>query len=274
MARQEHVHIITAGENIHAAYTAAIRDLADITHTYVFADTELYTNSARDDERTKAYKTAARDAANKVKSVSLSLKIPASLIYIDPPASGSVIKAILKIKKEHPDARYSFNLSAGSKDLSMALFTISLWLEGDAYYAFSERKGDAAPVKMAIPKNPARDMWANPNYMKILSFLGHTPGEKEATPRVLPRQYIFTQLESFYVPVRKKGVKTVTSPTKTDLFTGKRAIIPVLSQGTLTNLLSAMTAYGLIREAAGPGGNRKEKCYAITPVGELALKFS
>jgi len=272
MAREEHIHIITAGENIHAAYTAAIRDLADITHTYVFADTELYTNSARDDERTKAYKTAARDAANKVKSVCLSLKIPASLIYIDPPAFGSVIKAILKIRKEHPDAKYSFNLSAGSKDLSMALFAISLWLEGDAYYAFSDRTGDAAPVKMAIPKIPARDMWANPNYIKILAILDPAPGEKEPTP--LPRQYIFTQLESFYMPVRKKGVKTVTSPTKTDLFTGKRAVIPVLSQGTFSNLLSAMIAYNLIREAAVPDGNRKEKYYAITPGGELALKFS
>jgi hypothetical protein len=121
MARQEHVHIISAGENIHKTYPAAIRDLQDISHTFVFADTEIYTNSA------------------------------------------------------------------GSKDLSMALFLISFWLEGDAYYAFGDRKGEGTPLKLAVPKVPARDVWANQNYMKILSVLGSTPGVKEPSPRVLPR---------------------------------------------------------------------------------------
>jgi hypothetical protein len=275
MVRQEHVHIISAGENIHKAYTAAVRDLSGITHTFVFADTELYTNSARDDERAKAYKTAARDAVTEVKSISASLKIPSFLVYIDRPASDSVRNAVLKIRKDHPDARYSFDLSAGSKDLSMALFTVSLWLEGDAYYVFSERKGDGTPVKLAVPKAPARDVWANPNYMKILSVLGYTPGIKEPKPQVLPRHYIFTQLESFYVPARKKGVKIADNKAgKTDLTTGKRAVIPLLSQGTFTNLLSTMEAQDLIRQEPAPDSNRKEKFYRITPAGELVLWLS
>ncbi len=150
MARQEHVHIITAGENIHKAYTAAICDLQDITHTFVFEDTDLSTNTARDDERAKACKTSAWDAVNQVKSVSASLKIPASLVYIDPPASASVTKAVLKIRREHPDVRHSFDLSAGSKDLSMALFALSLWLESDAYYAFTDRNGDGGPARNSL----------------------------------------------------------------------------------------------------------------------------
>ena len=47
MARQEHVHIISAGENIYPSYAATVRDYPDITQTFVFADTELYTNSLR-----------------------------------------------------------------------------------------------------------------------------------------------------------------------------------------------------------------------------------
>ena len=275
MARQEHVHIISAGENIHTVYPAAIRDLQDITHTYIFADTELYTNSPRDDEKTKAYKGAARDAVTQVKSISASLKIPCLLIYVTPPAFASACDAVQKIRREHPDAKYSFDLTAGSKDLSMALFPIALWLEGDAYYAFGDRKGDGTPLKLAVPKVPARDVWANQNYMKILSVLGSTPGVKEPKPRVLPRSYIFCQLESFYVPARKKGVKIADNKAgRTDLYTGKRAVIPLLSQGTFTNLLSTMKAQDLIREEHGPGNNRKEKFYSITPAGELALRFS
>jgi len=48
---------------------------------------------------------------------------------------------------------------------------------------------------------------------------------------IVPYWYILTQLETFYVPVRKKGVK-IASSTRTDLNTGKHALIPVLSQGT------------------------------------------
>jgi hypothetical protein len=94
---------------------------------------------------------------------------------------------------------------------------------------------------MAVPKVPARDVWSNPNYMKILSVLGSTPGVKEPKPRVLPRQYLFTQLESFYVPVWKKGVKIADNKAgKTDLHTGKRAVPPILSQGTFTSILSTL----------------------------------
>ena len=42
----EHIHIITAGENIHTAYPAAFRILPTITRTYVFADGEVYGTSA------------------------------------------------------------------------------------------------------------------------------------------------------------------------------------------------------------------------------------
>lgn len=274
MKPSDHIHIISAGMHIDTAYPAAIRDLQTVTRTFVFADTDLYTNSTKDDEGTKAAKTTVRDAVTGVKSISESLKIPASLVYIDPPAFASVRNALMKIHRDHPGARYSFDLSGGSKDLSMALFSISLWLEGDAYYTFIDRTGRALLEKLAVPQRTGRDVRANPNYMRILSILGHTPGKTEQLTRVLPRSYIFTQLKSFYVPVRKKGVKTAKNATgKTDLNTGKKAIIPILSQGTFTNILSAMEARDLIRQEPGPGNNRLEKFYRITPGGELALQF-
>jgi hypothetical protein len=274
MDRQEHIHIISAGEQIEAACTAALRDLQEITRIYVFADNELYVNSSRDDERTKAHKTAVREAVNGVKALAASLKIPASLVYIDPPASGSVAAAVQKIRSGYPGARYTFDLSGGSKDLSLALFQVSLWLEGDAYYAFAGPREAEPSGKLAVPKIPLRDIAANPNYTRILTVLSNTPGKQEPAPRILSRSYIFTQLESFYVPVRTKGVKTNTSPTKTDAVTGKRTVIPVLSQGTFSNFLSVMLAADLIREVPGPTDNRKEKYYQITPGGELAVQLA
>jgi len=271
MDRQEHIHIISAGEAIHNAFAVTIRDHPDITHAFVFADTELYTNNRSDAEAIRTQKEAARDAVNKVKAHAKALRIPASLVYVNQPADLSARDSVLKIKKEHPDARFSFDLSAGSRDLVMALFAISIWVEGDAYYPFSVRKTEVAAAKIAVPKTPANVVTANPNYTKILQILYRTPGKTEILPRILSRHYIFTQFETFYIPVRKKGVKVEVTRTKTDLYTGKRAIIPLLSQGTFTSLLNTLSGWDMIEEVSGPASNRKEKCYRITPTGEFAL---
>ncbi len=275
MVRQEHIHIISAGEHIYTSYAATIRDHADITRTFIFADTELYTNNARDEGAIRAQKEAARESVTMVRSFSASLKIPSLLVYVTPPADASVKDAVQKIRKDHPGAKFSLDLSAGSKDLSIALFAISLWLEADAYYAFRDRKGEGTAAKLPVPKVPAGSVAANQNYTRILRILSRQPGKEERSPRVLPRHYIFTQMESFYVPVRKKGVRIAENRAgKTDLHTGKKALIPILSQGTYSNILSTMKALDLIQEVPGPDNNRKEKYYCITPSGELALQLA
>ena len=275
MPGTEHVHIITAGETIYSAYATTVRDNKDITHTFVFADTELYTNSNRDGEAIRAQKDAAREAVNKIKALAASLKIPASLVYVTSPADTSARDAILKIKKEHPEARFSFDLSAGSKDMCLALFTLSLWVEGDAYYAFCGRKGEASTARLAVPKIPAGGVAANQNYTRILQTLARTPGKQEPASRVLPRTYLFNQIAGFYEPLRKTGVKIVENKTgKTDLYTGKKAVLHELSQGTCSSLLNTLTGWGLILEVPGSIGNRKEKYYSITPAGELALQLA
>jgi len=274
MDRQEHIHIIGAGEQIGAACAAAIRDLQDITRMFVFADNELYSNSSRDDERTKAHKTAVREAVNGVKALATSLKIPTSLVYIDPPASVSVAAAVQTIRSGNPGARYTFDLSGGSKDLSLALFQVSLWLDGEAYYAFAGPRGVGPSEKLAIPKIPLQDIAANPNYTKILTVLACPPGKAKPAPRILPRSYLFTQLEAFYVPVKKSGVKMNVSTTKTDAVTGKRAVIPILSQGTFSSLMNTLASADLVQEVPGTAGNRKEKYYRITASGTLALQLA
>ncbi len=277
MARQEHVHIITAGGEIFPSYILTIRNHPDISHTFVFADIDLYSNLAREEPAAKAQKEVAREAVTKVKVLAASLKIPASLVYVTPPADTSARDALLKIRKEHPDARFSFDLTAGSKDMGLALFTLSLWLGSEVYYSYDGRKGDGAQVKLPLPKIAPEGVTANPNYLTILSTLAHTPGRPEEAPglRVLPRSYLFNQLAGFYVPVRKTGVKVAKNRTgKTDLITGKRAVLHELGQGTFSNILRVMIAADLLEEMTGPEGNHKEKFYRITASGELALRLA
>lgn len=277
MARQEHIHIIAAGGDIFPAYAATLRDRPDISHTFVFADIDLYSNLAHEEPAAKAQKEAARDAVTRVKALAASLEIPASLIYVAPPADSSTRDALLKIRKEHPDAHFSFDLTAGSKDMGLALFTLSLWLGGKVHYTYDGRKGDGVHVKLPVPKIAPGSVAANPNYLKILSTLARTPGKTDTEPgmRVLPRSYLFNQLAGFYVPVRKTGVRVAENRTgKTDPITGKRAVLHELSQGTFSNILTTMIAADLIEEVTGPEENRKEKFYRITAAGELALRLA
>ena len=153
----------------------------------IFADTDIYTNLSRDSEQAKAHKDAVREAVTKVKAHAATLNIPASLVYIAPPAAASVAAAVQKIRKDVPGARFTFDLSGGSKDLSLALFQISFWIGGGAYYAFEERKGATGPLeKLAVPKIPLREIAANPNYMRILAVLAHPPGKTSLLPGSCP----------------------------------------------------------------------------------------
>lgn len=260
MNRQEHIVIISAGEGCGTAFAVAVREVKTISRVFVFADSALYTNSARDNEQRKVHKAAVRKAVDRVKALAGSLKIPAALIYIDPPAQASVVKALDAIRTAHPGTRYSFDISGGSKDLSLALFLASLWFGGDAYYAFERRKETFVPAeKLAIPRIPLKGIATNQNYLRILAVLAGKPGKNDTLPRILPRSYLFTQLEPFYVPVKKSGVRMNLSKTKTDAVTGKRAMIPVLSQGTFSSLLNTLECADLVQEVPGPAGNRKEK---------------
>ncbi len=50
MNPEEHFLIISAGDSIHTTYPAVLEELQTVTHTIIFAEKEVYTNSARDDD--------------------------------------------------------------------------------------------------------------------------------------------------------------------------------------------------------------------------------
>ncbi|MDP3564534.1 MAG: hypothetical protein Q8R70_08595 [Methanoregula sp.] len=61
---------------------------------------------------------------------------------------------------------------------------------------------------------------------------------------------------------------------KTDLYTGKKAVLHTLSQGTFSNILKTMIALDLVRGNPNPDSKWKENFYTITPSGVLALQLA
>ena len=78
-------------------------------------------------------------------------------------------------------------------------------------------------------------------------------GKQERSPRLLSRAYLYTQLESFYVPVRKKGVRRLGNTFEEG--TGN----PPAQPGNITTLLATMEAGNLIRQEPSPEKSRREK---------------
>jgi hypothetical protein len=249
MDHKEHIHIISAGEKIHEAYPAALRDLPTITHTLIFAEKEIYTNSARDDTKKRLWMCAIRDAINAVNTHSLSRNISCALVCIDTATFDAIRDPVLGIFSDHPDARYSFDISAGSKRLSLGLFSMSLWVEGDSYYAF----GNSPLRRVPVPAFPVKSLSENPYYLVILIILFR--GIKTGTTRTLvPEETLFNETKTWQVPA----------------FDRQGTHRPEPSYAAFSCLVAALAGWALIDEVSDPGTDRG-KLYCLTPDGELAI---
>lgn len=251
MDQQEHIHIISAGDNIHKTYPAVLNDLWTVTHTFIFAEKEVYTNSARDDAQKRMWKCAIRDAINAVNTISLSRNISCALVCIDAATFDSIRDPVLRILSDHPDARYSFDISAGSKRLSLALFSISLWVEGDTYYAF----GNSPTRRVPVPTLVAKSLPANPHNLVILTILFRGQEHGKGASTLVPKETLFNETKVWQIPVRDTGEGTAGQE---------------LSPVAFSHLIASLIRWNLILEETDPG-NDQEKLYSITPDGELAL---
>jgi len=268
MDRREHVHIISAGETIHLAYPAVFRTLPTISHTYVLAGDEVYTESMN--PALAKERAATRNAVNSVKEISGSLAIPFERITLFPPIYPSVRNALAGIHRNHPGARYSFDLSGGPKDLCMALFTIAPWVGAEVYSAFDGK----VPQRVPVPDVSVTGIMANPNYASILSVLIRRrrlagPGKEDL---LVPRSYLFDQVWSLYLRLRER--KVVPAQPGAPVVQNKRGIKPAnnLSQQTFSTFCASLRKAGFIEEGQ-EGENRKEKAYRITELGETAFRF-
>jgi hypothetical protein len=251
MDSQEHILIISAGDSIHKTYPAVLKDLRTVTHTFIFAEKEVYTNSSRDDNQKRMWKVTIRDAIDAVNTISLSRNISCALVCIDAATFNAIRDPILWIFSDHPDAQYSFDISAGSKRLSLGLFSMSLWVEGDSYYAF----GNSPTRRVPVPTLPTKNLPANPHYLVILTILfrGQEHGKRAIT--LVPKETLFNETKIWQIPVRDGNEGSAGQD---------------LSPSAFSRLITTLIRWNLIREETDPDKDQ-EKLYSITPDGELAL---
>ncbi len=275
MDRREHVHIISAGEKIPVAYPALFRELPGISRTMVFTDSIVHEGSP--DPVTDRHRFSVRNAVSAVQEISASLSIPFTRVVIWPPAYTSVRSALAKIRREYPEARFTFDLSGGSKELYLALFAFAPWIGGEVYASFDEKTARRVP----LPDRTVSSLLASPNHQEILAILLNrkkmkkdaAKGTVPAVPALwVPRQYLYTQLWPTYVPSRAQRTKPGEPPKP--LVHSKKGRKPAaeLSHATFSGFMGTLRDAGLIEEGYVPD-SRKEKTYRITDAGETAFRF-
>ncbi|MCK9580606.1 MAG: hypothetical protein M0Q92_09180 [Methanoregula sp.] len=272
MDRTGHVHIISAGEGIQVAYPAMFRELPAISRTIVFTDSAVHDGST--DPVTERHRLAVRNAVAAVQEISASLSVPFSREMIFPPAYVSVRSALAKIRREYPDARFTFDLSGGSKELCLALFAFAPWLGGEVYASFDEKTARRVP----LPDRTVSSLLSSPNHQTILAILlNRRDLDKGAAKGAVPdpwvsRQYLYGQLVSHYVPTRTKKEKPGDAPQPVVHDKKGRTPAAELSHATFSGFMSTLRDARLVEEGYSPE-SRKEKSYRITEAGETAFRF-
>jgi len=260
----DHVHIITAGENIHTAYPAAFRILPTITKTYILVDSANHEKSPNPE--IEKSRLAVTNAVSTVKQIALSLSIPFAYHIIFPPTYLSVRDTLVKIHRENPGARYTFDITGGSKPLCTAALAMAPWLDGEVYSSFDEKTVRNVP----LPDRSLEALMANTNYQTILAILIRMRNRERNTPAEwVPRQYIFQQLWPGYTRTR-----TRTPKPDDPVVVYKRGRKPAgnLSHATFSGFMKKIRDAGLATEKTAPG-NGKEKVYRVTDHGETAFRF-
>ncbi|MFA4849553.1 MAG: hypothetical protein WC626_07485 [Methanoregula sp.] len=272
MDRTEHVHIISAGEKIAIAYPAMFRELPGISRTIIFIDSTTHESSP--DPATDEHRLVVRNAVSAVQEISASLSIPVTRVVIYPPTYVSVRSRLAKIRREYPDARFTFDLSGGSKELCLAIFAFAPWLGGEVFSSFDEKNARRVP----LPDRTISSLLANPNHQMILAILlrsrdARKGATKGAIPALwVPRQYLYQQFWPFYVPSRTKKEKPGDSEKPVIRYRKGEKPAAELSHATFSGFIRTLRDAGLIEEEYSLE-SKKEKSYRITEAGEIAFRF-
>jgi hypothetical protein len=128
---------------------------------------------------------------------------------------------------------------------------MSLWVEGDSYYAF----GNSPTRRVPVPTLAAKNLPANPHYLVILTILFRGYEHGKAASTLVPKETLFNETKVWQIPVQDAGEEPAG---------------PELSPIAFSRLIASLIRWNLIWEETDPGDDQ-EKLYSITPNGELAL---
>ncbi|MDD4455686.1 MAG: hypothetical protein PHI67_10320, partial [Candidatus Methanomethylophilaceae archaeon] len=155
-----HLLFMSAGERINQTFPICVKSLEGITHTFIVVEEGVYHDLPDDPEHLRPVKPQIRQAIEGVRAICEPLAISFAVIRTPDTTIHSIRDAVLTTTRRYPVARYSFNLSGGTKMLSLSLFIMALWLDARIYLTPSDDRIE----QVLIPRMHLDDVRRNPNY--------------------------------------------------------------------------------------------------------------
>ncbi|UUX91225.1 hypothetical protein [Methanoplanus endosymbiosus] len=166
--RQEHLLIISAGEHIHNTYSITVQKY-DPSHVFVLVEDEILNNHKDDSEILKKRKANIKKSIAEVKNrVDSDNRREFKLVRLSELHQDVIRDTILKIRNEHRDAAFSFNVTAGTALFSTSLFLMAVWLGGNVCIT---RTSDSL-IELKIPKMSVTELENYPNLIRVVLVLG------------------------------------------------------------------------------------------------------
>ncbi len=249
-----HIHFISSGENIHNTFPTTLKHLNGITDVAIVVEESVFHDDPEDSDFLKETKPKIRDSVKGVCEICEKVRINCAVVRTPDTTLESVRDSILPLAANQRDAKFSFNLSGGTKMLTLSLHTLALWLDGDIY--LTPRSGNFE--HFSIPKMHINDVRNNPNYPTALFYLGNKNLNDSNTTEEgnwkLGKDFAL-YMTNHYVPKKSSDDKKMDLKPK---------------RGTISKLFFRLEEWNLIEERANPKSKR-EKEYRITRDGLFAL---
>lgn len=174
---QEHILFISAGAHIHDTYFTTVQNL-NPTHVYVLYEEAIMEDCPEDSDFLKSEKPKIRAAIEEVEKF---VKIENQRIFnkfsIPDIRTESIRDAVLKIRQEkHPDALFSFNITAGTALFTAGLFLMAIWLGGRVCVTRTSNSF----LELHIPKMHVEDL--DERQKKIILALGSVVNNNNSEP--------------------------------------------------------------------------------------------
>ena len=173
----EHILFISAGASIDKTYAITAEELKP-THIVVLAEESIFHDYKADTDFLKLEKPKIRQAIEGVRQrVELDGRREFALVQL-PKLDQDIIRGtILKIRNDHKEAEFSFNVTGGTALFSTSLFLMAIWLGGRVCITRTEDTF----IELKIPKMSLKELEENRDLMKIIRVLG---GESKNKIRV------------------------------------------------------------------------------------------
>lgn len=216
-SEKECIHIFSAGRSVDKTFVSANKKF-QIDRVFVFLDVHNNKPDAQEDSNIKS-------SNKKLKEIGLSVGIQVSDINVDADNLHDVRDKILDIRDRYPESEFYFNITGGKKVLSLNLFTMSVWINGSAYYV----EKDGAIFEFSVPRIQPESLDPESLKFKVLSIVNKaTKGENG----FILYSEAFDEFKEVYKPKRQND-------------SGR---YPVARKGTFSKLVRALIEDGLLKE--------------------------